>query len=221
MIWFPLGVFALIIILGLTFVPASRRTEGFILSCVMALLVSFLVSFLYSFIKNSYPLTDDTGRIMIHYMVHDHLFFYYPGAVTVLLCLLCIRKGLTRTAAQAAGVVFFSFYMLLAMMATYFYSSHGGWADPYLLFYLTGCRVLQALTFAFLAHFIVLKPKWFFLLPALAVILAVPFITAPVSYYYYTSNEHAATVLMAFLYGALLIIYLAAVIAARRLKLEA
>ena len=66
MIWFPLGVFALLIILGLTFIPASKRSSGFIFSCVLALLVSFLVSFLYSFIKNYLPLTDDTRRILIH-----------------------------------------------------------------------------------------------------------------------------------------------------------
>ena len=218
MIWFPLGIFALIIILGLTFVPASKRSSGFIFSCVLALLFSFLVSFLYSFIKNTYPLTDDLKRIMLHYLIHDHLFFYYPGAVTVLICLLCIRKDFTRAAAAAAGLVFFSFYMFLAMLASFFYSSHGNWADPYLLFYLTGSRVLQCLVFALLVHFIILKSRWFFLLPALLIILVVPFITAQISYFYYTCNVHMATVLMAFLYGAVMAASLAGVILAWRLK---
>lgn len=218
MIWFPLCVFALLIILGVTFIPVSGRSSGFIFSCVMSLLIAFLVSFLYSFIKNSYPLTDDSSRIMLHYMVHDHLFFYYPGAVTVLICLLCLRSSFSREAAQATGLVLFCFYMLLAMLATFFYSNHGGWADPYFLFYLTGTRVFQVLVFASLAHFIIIKSKGHFLLAALVIILAVPFITAKVSYFYYTSKIHMATVLLLSLYGVALAAYLAAFFIARRLK---
>ncbi len=218
MIWFPLGVFALLIILGLTFIPASKKGSGFIFSCVLSLLFAFLVSFLFSFIKNSYPLTDDTTRILMHYMVHDHLFFYYPAVATVLLCLLCIRKDFTRTGAQAVALVLFCFYMFLAMLATYFYSTHGEWADPYLIFYLTGCRVFQALVFASLAHFIFMKSPRYFLVPALLVILAVPFITAQVSYFYYTCNVHMATVFLAVLFGIVLVVYPVARIVAWRLK---
>ena len=218
MIWFPLGVFALLIISGLTFVPASKRSPGFIFSCVISLLAAFLVSFLYSFIKNSYPLTDVSSRIMLHYMVHDHLFFYYPGAVTVLLCLLCIRRDFTRVSAQAAALVLFSFYMLLAMLATFFYSPHGDWADPYLLFFLTGSRVLQCMVFASLVHFILLKSEKVFMLSGLVVMLIMPFITAFVSYLYYTCQIHQAVLILVSLYGVALVAYLAAVIIARRLK---
>ena len=218
MIWFPLGIFALLIILGLTFIPATKKSSGFVFSCVLALMASFLVSFLYSFIKRSYPLTDDTTRIMLHYMVHDHLFFYFPGVVVVLLCLVCMRKDFTRTGAQAAALVLFCFYMFLAMLATFFYASHGNWADPHLLFYLTGSRVLQTLVFAAVAHFIFLRPKLYFVLPAVVIILAIPFITAFISYYYYTCNVHAATVLMASLYGAALVAYGAGAFTIWRLK---
>ena len=218
MIWFPLGVFALLIILGLTFIPSSRKSPGFIFSCVLSLLIAFLVSFLYSFIKNSYPLTNDTSRILMHYMVHDHLFFYSPGAALVLVCLVCLRKELSRYAAQAMALVLLCLYMGFAMLASFFYSSHSGWADPYLLFYLTGCRVFQCLVFAGLAHFIFIKSRWFFMVGAIAIILAVPFITAQVSFLFYTSKVHAATVLLAFLYGAALIIGLSYAIVVRRLE---
>lgn len=218
MIWFPLGVFALLIILGMTFIPAPKRSPGFIFSCVMALLISFLVSFLYSFIKNTFPLTDDTTRIMYHYMVHDHLFFYYPGAVAVLLSLVCIRKDFTRPAAQAAALVLFCFYMFLAMLATFFYSQHGNWADPYFLFYLTGSRTLQCLVFASLVHFIIIKPKLFFVLPALCIILAIPFATAFVSYFYYTSHPCKALLLLGILYGVALVSYLTGALIAWRRK---
>ncbi len=218
MIWFPLGVFALLIILGLTFIPASKKSSGFIFSCVLALLFSFLVSFLYSFIKKSYPLTDDTTRILMHYLVHDHLFFYFPGAVIVLLCLVCQRKDFTRAGAQAAALVLFCLYMFLAMLATFFYSTHGNWADPHLLFFLTGSRVLQALVFAAVAHFIFLRPRWYFVVPAVILILAIPFITALISYNYYTCNVHAAIVLMTSLYGSVLVAYAAGAFAIWRLK---
>ncbi len=218
MIWFPLGVFAILIILGLTFVPASKRGSGFIFSCVLSLLSSFLIGFLYSFIKKLYPLTDDTTRIMLHYMVHDHLFFYFPGTIVVLLCLLCLRRDLTRIAAQAAAFVLFCFYMFMAMLATYFYSSHGSWADSYLLFYLTGARVFQCLVFASLAHFIIVKPKILLFIPALVVIIAVPFLTAQISFLYYTCKVHAATLFMASLYGVALVSYITAAFIAWRLK---
>ena len=218
MIWFPLGVFAILIILGLTFVPASKRGSGLIFCCVLALLSAFLVSFLYSFIKKLYPLTDDSTRIMLHYMLHDHLFFYYPGTIVVLLFLLCLSKDLTRLAAQAVALVLFCFYMFMAMLATYFYSSHGNWADPYLLFYLTGARVFQCLVFASLAHFIIINPKIIFLIPALVIILIVPFLTAQISFFYYTCKVHVATVFMASLYGVALVAYITASIIAWRLK---
>lgn len=206
MIWFPLGVFALLIILGLTFIPASRRGSGFIFSCVLALLTAFLVSFLYSFIKNYLPLTDDTHRILVHYMVHDHLFFYYPCAVTVLLALLCLRKEATMGAARATGLVISCFYMFLAMLGTFFYSQHGYWADPYFLFFLTGSRVLQCIAVAFAVPLILIKPyRIWKTLPATAVLAALPFITAYVSYLYYTSRIHQAAVLLALLYGAALV----------------
>ena len=218
MIWFPLSVFALLIILGLTFIPDSKKGSGFIFSCVFALLASFLVSFLYSFIKKSFPLTDDAARIMLHYMVHDHLFFYYPGAVTVLLCLLCIRKDFTRYSAQAAASVLFLFYMFLAMLATFFYLPHGNWADPHLIFYLAGSRIFQCLAFASVAHFVVLKSEWFYMLTALIVILIIPFVTAFVSYFYYTCNIRMAGVFLILIYCAALAVYSAAVILGRRLK---
>ena len=219
MIWFPLGVFALIIILGLTFIPASRRSPGFIFSCVFALLSAFLVSFLYSFIKNYLPLTDDTHRILVHYMVHDHLFFYYPGAFVVLICMLCLRKDCTMGAAQASFLVLFCFYMFLAMLGTFFYSSHGNWADPYFLFYLTGSRVLQCIVFAFAAPLLFIKPyRIWKILPALVVILALPFITAPVSYLYYTSRSCQALEILAILYCAALVVILPLSIISRRHK---
>ncbi|MBR3671259.1 MAG: hypothetical protein IKN68_01320 [Spirochaetia bacterium] len=205
MIWFPLGVFALLIILGLTFIPASKRSSGFIFSCVLALLVSFLVSFLYSFIKNCLPLTDDTHRILVHYMVHDHLFFYFPGAAAVMLCMLCLRKEASIGESRAICLVLSCFYMLLAMLATFFYSPHGYWADPYFLFFLTGSRVLQCIVIAFAVPMIIIKPYQFWkLIPALIVLSAVPFVTAFVSYLYYTCQIHQSLILLLSLCGAAL-----------------
>lgn len=219
MIWFPLGVFALLIILGLTFIPASKRDSGFILSCVIALLASFLVSFLYSFIKKTFPLADDTTGILVHYMVHDHLFFYYPGAVTVLICMLCLRREATIGAARAICLVLFGFYMFLAMLASFFYSAHGGWADPYFLFFLTGSRVLQCIVFAFAAPLLLIKPyRIWKILPALVILLAIPFVTAPVSYLYYTSFVCQALEILAILYGAALVVILPLLIIFRRHK---
>lgn len=219
MIWFPLGIFALLIILGLTFIPASKRDSGFIFSCVIALLASFLVSFLYSFIKNTFPLTDDFNRILVHYMVHDHLFFYYPGVFIVLVCMLCIRKDFSLRSAQAASLVLFSFYMFLTMLASYFYSSHGGWADPYFLFFLTGSRVLQCVVFAFAAPLLFIKPFHVWkILPALFILLVLPFATVPVSYLYYTSRISQAVQILAILYGAALLIILPLLIFFRRDK---
>jgi len=219
MIWFPLGVFALLIILGLTFIPASKKSSGFIFSCVLVLLVSFLVSFLYSFIKNYLPLTDDPHRILFHYMVHDHIFFYYPGALIVIICMLCLRRVFTMEAAQTASLVLFCFYMFLAMLGTFFYSIHGSWADPYFLFYLTGSRVFQCIVFAFAAPLLFIKPyKLLKILPALVVILAVPFVTAPVSYLYYTSRICQALEILAILYGAALVVILPLSIIFRRHK---
>ena len=188
MIWFPTGVFALLIILGLTFVPAPKRSESLALSCVLTLLTAFLVSFLYSFIKNSIPLTDDTRRILIHYLVHDHIFFYFPGIVISFLCLLFTRKDATPASVRASGFVLMCFFMGFAMLATFFYSQHGWWADPYFLFYLTGLRVFQALAFALLAPLILFKKYGVFALPALLGILIIPFATGLVSYLYYTSR---------------------------------
>ena len=171
MIWFPLSVFALLIILGLTFIPDSKKGSGFIFSCVFALLASFLVSFLYSFIKNYLPLTDDTHRILVHYMVHDHLFFYFPGAAAVLICMLCLRKETDLVASRAICLVLISFYMFLAMLATLFYSLHGYWADPYFLFFLTGSRVLQCITVAFAVPLIIIKPyRIWKIIPAIVVL---------------------------------------------------
>ena len=206
MIWFPLGVFALLIILGLTFIPASKRSSGFIFSCVLALLVSFLVSFLYSFIKNYLPLTDDTRRILVHYMVHDHLFFYFPGMSVMLLCMLCLRKEATMGAARGICLVLLCFYMFLSMLATLFYSQHGYWADPYFLFFLTGSRVLQCIAFAFAAPLLLIKPyRIWKILPAVVILLAVPFATAYVSYLYYICRIHQALQLLAVLYGVALV----------------
>jgi len=206
MIWFPLGVFALLIILGLTFIPSEKRGSGFIFSCVLALLISFLVSFLYSFIKNYLPLTDDTHRILVHYLVHDHLFFYFPAVAAGLLCMLCLRKEATMGAARAICLVLFCFYMFLAMLATLFYSQHGYWADPYFLFFLTGSRVLQCIVFAFAAPLLLIKPyKIWKIIPAIVVLAAVPFITASVSYLYYTCRIHQALQLLVVLYGVTLV----------------
>ena len=206
MIWFPIGTFVLLIILGLTFIPASKRSSGFIFSCVLALLISFLVSFLYSFIKNYLPLTDDTHRILVHYMVHDHLFFYFPGAAAVILCMLCLRKEATVGGSRAICLALFCFYMLLAMLATFFYSPHGYWADPYFLFFLTGCRVLQCIVFAFAFPLLLIKPYQLWkIIPAVAVLAAVPFLTAFVSYLYYICHIHQALVLMLSLYGTALV----------------
>lgn len=206
MIWFPLGVFALLIILGITFIPASKRGSGFIFSCVMVLLAAFLTSFLYSFIKNYLPLTDSGHRILLHYMMHDHLFFYFPGVVTVLICLLCLKKDATMDSIRATGLVLMCFFMFLAMLATLFYSLHGYWADPYFLFFLTGCRVLQCLAFAFAAPLFLISPwKVWKIIPGILVVLATPFITAFVSYHYYTSHICQALQLMAVLYGVALV----------------
>ena len=206
MIWFPLSVFTLLIILGLTFIPASKRSSGFIFSCVLALLISFLVSFLYSFIKNYLPLTDDTHRILVHYMVHDHLFFYFPGMVVMLLCMLCLRKEATMGAARGICLVLLCFYMFLSMLATLFYSQHGYWADPYFLFFLTGSRVLQCIAFAFAAPLLLIKPyRIWKIIPAVVILLAVPFVTAYVSYFYYTCRIHQALELLVVLYGGALV----------------
>lgn len=206
MIWFPLGVFALLIILGFTFIPASKRSSGFIFSCVLTLLVSFLISFLYSFIKKYLPLTDDLHRILVHYMVHDHLFFYFPGAVAVILCMLCLRKEAATGEARAICLVLFCFYMFLAMLATFFYSPHGYWADPYFLFFLTGSRVLQCIVFAFAVPMIIIKPyKLWKIIPAVIVLLAVPFVTSIVSYFYYICHIQQALQLLLSLFGVVLV----------------
>ena len=206
MIWYPLGVFALLIILGLTFIPSDKRGSGFVFSCVMALLVAFLVSFLYSFIKNYLPLTDDTHRILVHYMVHDHLFFYFPGAAAVLICMLCLRKETYLVASRAICLVLISFYMFLAMLATLFYSLHGYWADPYFLFFLTGCRVLHCVAFAFAAPLIIIKPyRIWKIIPAAVVLAIIPFATAYVSYLYYTCRIHQSMQLLIALFGAALV----------------
>ena len=206
MIWFPLGVFALLIILGLTFIPSDKRGSGFIFSCVLALLISFLVSFLYSFIKNYLPLTDDTHRILVHYMVHDHLFFYFPGAVAVMLCMLCLRKEAAIGVARAICLVLSCFYMILAMLATLFYSQHGYWADPYFLFFLTGSRVLQCIVLVFAVPLLLIKPyKIWKVIPAIVVLALIPFSTAFVSFLYYTCRIHQALQLLVVLYGVTLV----------------
>lgn len=206
MIWFPLGVFALLIIFGFTFIPASKRSSGFIFSCVLALLVSFLVSFIYSFIKKYLPLTDDPHRILVHYMIHDHLFFYFPGAAAVILCMLCLRKDAAKGETRAICLVLLCFYMILAMLATFFYSPHGYWADPYFLFFLTGSRVLQCIVFAYSVPMIIIKPYQIWkIIPAVAVLLAVPFITSVVSYFYYICHIQQALLLLLSLYGAILV----------------
>lgn len=206
MIWFPLGVFALLIILGLTFIPSAKRSSGFIFSCVLALLSAFLVSFLYSFIKNYLPLTDDTHRILAHYMVHDHLFFYFPAVAFGLLCMFCLRRETAMGTARAFCLEFFCFYMFLAMLATLFYSQHGYWADPYFLFFLTGSRVLQCVAFAFAAPLLIIKPyKIWKVLAAVVVLTVVPFITALVSYLYYTCRINQALQLLVALLGAVMV----------------
>ena len=210
MIWFPLGLFILLIVLGMTFIPASKRGPNFILGCICVLLASFLVSFLYSFIKNSMPLTDDTRGIMAHYMVHDHLFFYFPGAVIVLLCMMFFRKDTTEGESRAISFVFLCFYMILAMLATFFYSQHGYWADPYFLFFLTGSRVLQCIMIAYAAPFLLFRPYQVRkVVSAASILLTVPFATSFISYLYYTCRSSRALQFMVALY----IVALAVIIA--------
>ncbi len=218
MIWFPMGIFALLILMGLTFIPAPKRSPGFIFSCVMTLLSAFLVSFLYSFIKNTYPLTGSSSRILVHYLVHDHLFFFYPGAAVVLVCMLFNLKDADQVAVRAITFVFFCFFMVVAMLATLFYSKHGNWADPYFLFYLTGIRVFQCLVLALVAPFVFLKKYRLFMLPSLFLILIVPFITALVSYFYYTSHSGSALLVLEILYGLVLVSSIVLFIASRRQK---
>lgn len=179
MIWFPISLFIILIFLGCTYIPREKLSAGFFCASVMTLVSAFLVCFLYSFIKGYLPLSESEKGIYLHYLIHDHIFFFYPGIITASICLLPGRKDAVKSEIFAKSFVLMALFMFMAMLSKFYYSQHSWWGDPYVVFITPLFMLLECFGFALLYQ---IKTK----IIAFSYMWALPFGTAFISALYYT-----------------------------------
>ena len=199
MIWFPVLLFSILIFLGCTYIPREKLSIGFFCASVMTLVSAFLVCFLYSFIKNGLPLGESEKGIYIHYLIHDHIFFFYPAVLTVCLGLLPWRKSASRIELLAKSFVLFALFMFMAILSKFYYCQHSWWGDPYIVFIMPQFMLLYCILFSLLYQ-VSLK------IAAFSYLCAVPLVIAAISAFYYTNRVELAWIALASCYVLILLL---------------
>ncbi len=195
MIWFPIILFAALVTGGCLMIPGERRFSVFFFRSLIAVLVAFAAAFSYKFLSGFIQLNDSVKVLFYHYLVHDHLYFYFIGIITVFIMAAGYRNE-SFSGILYRTFVFMAVFMFVGVMAKFYYSIHGHWADPYLIFMLPAAMLLQCVIAAlFTACFY--KGTVAMKIPVLILMLAVPFETAAVSALYYSFHRIQSLVLLA------------------------
>lgn len=198
MIWFPIILFAALVTGGCLMIPRESRFSVFFFRSLIAVLVAFLAAFSYKFLLGFIQLNDSVRVLFYHYLVHDHLYFYLIGIITVFIMAAGYRDE-SFSGILFRTFVFMAVFMFVALMGKFYYSIHGHWADPYLIFVLPFAMLLQCgisalFTACFFRGNLPMKGL------ALLLMLAVPFETAAVSALYYSFHRIQSLVLLSGLF---------------------